>query len=700
MERFPRVVVIAPTRSTCLNISVVLDNGAIPSTLLVQEKGTEIFEAVDRLHEGGFGVVAGTGTGKTVAIRDIARRVLGEDVRVDVVTRENEATAYTWTCNVLVVTPGVALHWLKSRTITGEDLVVLDEIHQTSEHLEISMALAKRNKNTFVWMSATIDPAVYSSYLEARTVIHCTAYDPARRAEVVVKNSEVQYVLEDEVDNFISEKRAVAVFVSTRAQAENLAKKFGEHEGLTSDFYHGGEKAEKLRQFLKGEVPKPFMIFMTIAGASSLNVLGLDTVVIVDEMYTEVVHSGVKVLEKVALGNNELLQMGGRVNGRAINGKIIILSRRSIDFHALKPVAPVFALSGGDSSGDLARGRNNALQQVALVCARVGVDLSDLDVIARIDRKQYEAEVKRFKERGIIDTEGNLTAYGREVERLPVTPAWAEVLVQVRESGDEELLKIAIVAASIESLYSLVRKNVVLRDVAVGGSDHLTGYNIVAAALQQFGYIRSEDDGVGYAFQGDYVKKRGNDVEKGIFIAWCDQNGFSNKAIKEVTIAMKSVFRQMNAYLLSPDMFKPVLKGSEAAEKFVDLLARVQSLDFVHDEHNSQAGTVWAAQHSVASAYQTLGRIRFWTDKRGYTRASMEGTQVSEELVQQYARVIPDEILGMSVDGERIRVRYTAMFAEEQIAPVDREHEPDEVPDRFASELPTMFARWLAGQMG
>ena len=61
-----RIIVIAPTRSTCLNISLVLENNSIPETLLMREKSDEIFEALGNLKKGGFGVVAGTGAGKTV----------------------------------------------------------------------------------------------------------------------------------------------------------------------------------------------------------------------------------------------------------------------------------------------------------------------------------------------------------------------------------------------------------------------------------------------------------------------------------------------------------------------------------------------------------------------------------------------------------------------------------------------------------
>lgn len=687
MDKFLRLVVIAPTRSTCLNISMVLSNGNIPPTLLMQERREEIFEAVEKLQEGGFGVVAGTGTGKTVAIRDIAKKVLGEDLLVDIVTRENEATDYTWTCNVLVITPGVALHWLKSRTITKEDLVVIDEIHQTSEHLELSMALAKRAECTFLWMSATIDPTVYSRYLNARAVIECSAFDPAKKSEVECSWSDYEPFLSSKIDSFVNEKRAVAVFVPTRAMAETLSRKFAENEELYCDFYHGGESAEKLRQFLKGEVPKPFMIFMTIAGASSLNILGLDTVVIVDEMYTEVVHSGVKVLEKVRLGNNELLQMGGRVNGRKENSKIYILTSRSIDFHSLKPTVPDFVL-GGD------------LKRVALTCARLDVNLSDLDIIAPIDRGKYEAEVKRFKNRGVIKSdEDGLSEYGRKVECLPVESDWAEILTHAKESGNADILNVAVICSSVESLYSLLRgKDYNLSEVAVGGSDHLTSHNIVVSALQQFGYIARENNNgdASYKFRGDYVKKhfdrktRETKVEKGAFTEWCDEHHFNGKAIKEVVLAMKSVYRQMKVRLPKTDELKLVANNDELNEVFVNLLAKVQSLDFVQNERNSQTGTVWTAECSrCGSSSKILGKIRHWTDRRGYQRATIEGTAIPEELVQKYANKTLMAINGVADDGDAVVAEFKAAFAGENIGSVYENLA--EVPAEFIESAVNVF---------
>jgi hypothetical protein len=606
---------------------LVLENNSIPKTLLMQEKEDEIFEALGKLKKGGFGVVAGTGTGKTVSIRDIAHFVLQEDLRVDMVTRESEATEYTWTCNIIVVTPGIALHWFQNDIIATDDLLVVDEIHQTSEHLELALALAKRNGNKIVWMSATINPNVYALYLGARTVIRCNAYDPSRRAAVKVLERDLAGFLVENTESFIKERRGVAVFVPTRAMAEQMAKLYGEFGRINSDFYHGGEKVEKLRQFLEGGVPRPFIIFMTSAGASSLNIAGLDTVVIVDECFKEVVHDGVPVFEKTRLGSNDLLQMGGRVNGRAINARIFILSSRVMDFHALKPESPQFVL-GGD------------LQHVALVCARLGVDLPDLDLITQVDKGVYARYVKRFRERGIINKEGTLTEYGEAVEQLPVTPAWAEILVHAGKMGDARFFNVVVGCAGIDSLHSLIRKETDLSNVGVSGSDHLTGYNIVAVALRKFGSIEGSGGDVNYEFRGDYVNKDFDGksglqtVEKGEFIEWCECHGFNGKAIREAALAMKSIYHQLGMQLPQPSAFGSVMANGAFATDFVRLLATVGSLDFVRNEYSLEAGTVWTARHSVCHPQGNIwGTIRFWTDKKRIKRATIEGTEIPAALV-------------------------------------------------------------------
>ena len=86
-----RVIVIAPTRAACETIELAV--GLHLDTYLEQHHGARVRE----LARGGqgFGIVAGTGTGKTLAIRPIAEEIVGTPLRVGVINREREATPET-----------------------------------------------------------------------------------------------------------------------------------------------------------------------------------------------------------------------------------------------------------------------------------------------------------------------------------------------------------------------------------------------------------------------------------------------------------------------------------------------------------------------------------------------------------------------------------------------------------------------------
>ncbi len=149
-------------------------------TLLEREHGAEIRTLAGA--GSGFGIVAGTGTGKTLAIRPIAETILGtKELRVGVVNREREATPDTPTWNVVIVTTGIARRWFQDGDILLRDTLLVDEIHQTSAELELCLALGKRVGCRFIWLSATVDPSFYARYLESAAVLETTAFDPVAR---------------------------------------------------------------------------------------------------------------------------------------------------------------------------------------------------------------------------------------------------------------------------------------------------------------------------------------------------------------------------------------------------------------------------------------------------------------------------------------------------------------------------------------
>ncbi|HEX6990881.1 MAG TPA: helicase-related protein, partial [Gemmatimonadales bacterium] len=393
-----RIIVIAPTRAACETIELAL--GLHVETLLEREHGEELrhWAATGK----GFGIVAGTGTGKTLGIRPIAEAILGEPLRVGVVNREREATPETPGWNVVIVTTGIARRWFEDDLITGADTVIVDEIHQTSAELELCLALGKRARCRFIWLSATVDPSFYARYLGSSEVLETSAFDPKLRARVeVLPQKPLEFLDVKFMRKIIKERRGVAVFVPTRAEVEHLATELGEQwKRLTTAFYHGGEPIRVIRPFLEGEVEHPWLLAMTAAGQSALNLRGLDTVVIYDARYGNVVERGRNVLHRLYLGANEILQMAGRVHGRVADGEVWILSDRNLDFASLKPGPPEFQLAGD-------------AERVAITCAAIGVDASDLDLPVPLDRTAYRKAMELLTSRGLIK-DGRLTQYGRD----------------------------------------------------------------------------------------------------------------------------------------------------------------------------------------------------------------------------------------------------------------------------------------------
>src|SRR5207247_7949608 len=100
-----RLIVIAPTRAACETIELAL--GLRIQTLLEKQHGKEIRDLAAAGK--GFGIVAGTGTGKTLAIRPIAETILRtESLKVGLLNREREGTPETPSWKGIVGTTAIA----------------------------------------------------------------------------------------------------------------------------------------------------------------------------------------------------------------------------------------------------------------------------------------------------------------------------------------------------------------------------------------------------------------------------------------------------------------------------------------------------------------------------------------------------------------------------------------------------------------
>jgi hypothetical protein len=660
-----RVIVIAPTRAACETIELALGLKDV-ETVLEREHGKELrhLAASGR----GFGIVAGTGTGKTLGIRPIAESILGEPLRAGVVNREREATPETPSWNVVIVTTGIARRWFEDDLITRRDTLIVDEIHQTSAELELCLALGKRAGCRFIWLSATVDPAFYARYLESAETIESSAFDPRLRARVKVIAQRADEFLDDKfIRHIMRSKRGVAVFVPTRAEVEQIARTLATRwPRLNAAFYHGGEPIRVIRPFLEGEARHPFLLAMTAAGQSALNIRGLDTVVIYDARYANVVDRGRNVLHRLYLGANEILQMAGRVHGRVPDGQVFILSDRDLVFEALRPTPPEFQLAGD-------------AERVAITCAALGVDATDLELPVPLDRAAYRKALAVLTDRGLVEN-GRLTRYGREVDAMPVERPWGELLVH----AEVPLVPIVAVCANLDSLHRMTREERNLEGVRVNGSDHLTAYNLFAEAVNRHGYL-----GEVYGLPRHLFDEDG-------LASWAEDRGALVKAIEDIALGTAAVYRALELPL--PETLP--YAGREQRELWTDLVARIMPFDLVLDEQTADGQEARVSRNSVAGSWGAVaGTLRFFADRFGTPRAAIEGTTLSYDLIRRYARRGPP---ALEVSGTRRhqglvvrqRLSYFGFELDAVVDPLD-----DNVPDDLLPLLPDALAgALLAGQ--
>ncbi|MGQ0765064.1 MAG: DEAD/DEAH box helicase [Gemmatimonadota bacterium] len=656
-----RIIVIAPTRAACETIELALTLHV--DTVLERSHGDAIR---DLARAGkGFGIVAGTGTGKTLAIRPIAETILGTtDLRIGVVNREREATPETPTWNVIIITTGIARRWFQDGDILPLDTLIVDEIHQTSAELELCLALGKRVGCRFIWLSATVDPSFYSAWLQSAHVIESTAFDPRRAARVKVVRADPARFLDDRfLQQVTREKRGVGMFLPTRAAVEEVAQLVGERFGrITTAFYHGGEPIRAIRPFLEEGVTRPFFLAMTAAGQSALNIRGLDTVVIDDTRFANVVERGRNVLTRLHLGTNEILQMAGRVHGRVENGRVFILSDRDLEFNSLRPTAPEFQLAG-DS------------ERIAITCAALGVDPTDLDLPVPLDRAAWTRAVAGLEARGIVEN-GRLSRYGRTVEALPVDRPWAELIAQ----GDDELLPCLAIMASLESLHRMTREERDLEGLIVAGSDHLTAYAVYAEAFARAGYV------------GEVYGLPRHLFDEVIISRWAERRGVLVKAIEDAALAAASVYRAVGLPL--PTSLRRPDQG--ILRRFSDLVARMMPFDLVIDEQTADGQEARVSRTSVCSSSGAIaGTLRYFADRTGTARASIEGTQLHPATVRYHAVRGPRVIeYDAGRDRDAIRVRRSLDYFGFEL---ERESDYiDEFPGDLADEARKVLAEALA----
>ena len=328
--------------------------------------------------------------------------------------------------------------------------------------------------------------------------------------------------------------------------------------------------------------------------------------VIYDARYGNVVDRGRNVLHRLYLGANEILQMAGRVHGRVPNGEVDDPQRPRVSTsgHSVPPLQNS-SLPGTPSGWPLPAPPS-------------GVDARDLDLPVPLDRSRVsDGRWSCSPPVGLVEN-GRLTSYGREVEALPVERSWGELLVM-----PGQLVPMVAVCSTFDSLYRMTREERDLHGVLVNGSDHLTTYNLYAEAVNQHGYV------------GEVYGLPRHLFEDGLE-EWAERRGVLVKAIEDAALGVASVYRSLELPLPKQLPYA----NRDIRRDWADLLARIMPFDLVIDEHTADGQVARVSKTSVAGSWGAVaGTLRYFADRFGVPRASVEGTTLSYDLIRTYARL-------------------------------------------------------------
>lgn len=380
---------------------------------------------------------------------------LGEEIgyQVRFASKSNKNTRLIFMTEALL-----ARQMLRDPELIGVDVVVLDEFHERSLHVDLTLGLLRELQELgrdikIVVMSATLEAEKISSYLADAAVINV----PGKLYELAIHHQKTSQILKlhhsffDQLGATIraaqsKTKRDILVFLPGVGEIERVRENissWAETKNIIVVPLHGSLPLEEQRRALQKSA-RQRIILSTNISESSVTIDGVDTVIDsgLAKVMRQDLRTGFSRLELSRISLSSAIQRSGR-SARQFPGTSYRMWNKFDEAAFAKSEVPEILRAD--------------LSESLLFLAAQGVsDFEQFTWFERPSAQSLERATRILLATGAIDSDKKLTVIGREILHFPLPVRAARLMIAGIELGAPEL------AAQIASL--LQERDIIKKD--------------------------------------------------------------------------------------------------------------------------------------------------------------------------------------------------------------------------------------------
>ena len=384
---------------------------------------------------------------RVVAARSVAERVQeevtqagGKDFDTFVGYRTANERGDNPDNQILFVTDGLQLmrelYNSKPAAPDAKRALVLDEVHEWNENMEVLVAWAKQRVQEdpnfkVVTMSATMEAEKLADYFNTdRTE---TSSHQARQTPVIEVPGRTFPVEKRQGDDLVGETLQLAregkntlVFVPGKNEITEVMDSLAQHElpNVRIMPLHGQMEKQDQRQVFQHYDNETKVVVATNVAQTSITIDDIHAVVDSGLERQVQVRDGVEGLYLTATSQADCMQRAGRA-GRVGPGEYVLAPLGGRRIKSLEQ-------RDGYATPEIQR---THLGGMVLRLAGAGIDATKMDFYHQPDHAQLRAAKEQLQGLGALDEEGKVTKIGRAMERMPLEPHGARMLVEARKYG-------------------------------------------------------------------------------------------------------------------------------------------------------------------------------------------------------------------------------------------------------------------------